>query len=50
MANFTGLAAARQAVLARTGWDVSTAGLAGAPPVHVLVGAERHDTIDLALR
>ncbi|MFI6358951.1 pyridoxal phosphate-dependent decarboxylase family protein [Streptomyces sp. NPDC050743] len=50
MANFTGLAAVRQAVLAGTGWDVSTAGLAGAPPVHVLVGAERHDTIDLALR
>jgi glutamate/tyrosine decarboxylase-like PLP-dependent enzyme len=49
-ANFTGLASARDAVLTRVGWDVGTNGLAGAPPVKVLVGAERHDTIDLALR
>ncbi|MGW5433492.1 hypothetical protein ACWET9_41000 [Streptomyces sp. NPDC004059] len=42
MANFTGLAAARQAVLARTGWDVSTAGLAGAPPVHAQSRPGRH--------
>ena len=49
MANFTGLAAARDAVLARTGWDVRERGLAGAPRVQVLVGAERHDTVDLAL-
>jgi glutamate/tyrosine decarboxylase-like PLP-dependent enzyme len=50
MANFTGLAAGRHAVLARAGWDVEERGLQGAPPVRVLVGAERHDTIDLALR
>jgi len=50
MANFTGLAAARHAVLARAGWDVETHGLQGAPRVRVLVGAERHDTVDLALR
>ncbi len=50
MANFTGLAAARGALLARAGWDVHGDGLAGAPKVHVLVGAERHDTVDLALR
>jgi len=50
MANFTGLAAARHAVLARAGWDVETRGLQGAPRVRVLVGAERHDTVDLALR
>jgi len=37
-------------VLARIGWDVEIAGLNRAPAVHVLVGAERHDTIDLALR
>jgi glutamate/tyrosine decarboxylase-like PLP-dependent enzyme len=49
-ANFTGLAAARDAVLAKAGWDVGADGLAGSPPVRVLVGAERHDTIDLALR
>jgi glutamate/tyrosine decarboxylase-like PLP-dependent enzyme len=50
MANFTGLAAARASVLARAGWDVHEDGLAGAPKVAVLVGAERHDTVDLVLR
>ncbi len=30
--------------------DVETDGLAGAPPVRVAVGEERHDTIDRALR
>ena len=50
MANFTGLAAARDSVLARAGWNVAAAGLSGAPRVRVLVGAERHSSIDLALR
>lgn len=50
MANFTGLAAARFSVLERVGWDVHHDGLTGGPRVHVLVGAERHDTVDLALR
>ena len=50
MANFTGLAAARQQVLADAGWDVGRDGLAGGPRVRVLVGAERHETLDLALR
>jgi glutamate/tyrosine decarboxylase-like PLP-dependent enzyme len=50
MSNFTCLAAARDAVLRTAGWDVATAGLTGAPRVRVLVGAERHDTVDLALR
>ncbi len=50
MANFTGLAAGRSKVLAKVGWDVHELGLNGAPPVHVLVGEERHDTVDLALR
>ena len=50
MANFTGLAAARQHVLSRAGWDLNRLGLNGGPRVNVLVGAERHDTIDLALR
>lgn len=49
-ANLTGLAAARGAVLARAGWDVHERGLTGGPPVRVLVGAERHDSVDLALR
>jgi glutamate/tyrosine decarboxylase-like PLP-dependent enzyme len=50
MANFTGLAAGRDEVLRRAGWDVSAAGLQGGPRVRVLVGAERHDTVDLSLR
>ena len=50
MANFTGLAAGRDAVLRRAGWDVAQRGLNGGPRVRVLVGAERHDTVDLSLR
>ena len=50
MANFTGLAAARHHVLAKAGWDVEANGLQGAPKVHVVVGAERHATINAALR
>ena len=50
MANFTGLAAGRDAVLRQAGWDVAQRGLNGGPRVRVLVGAERHDTVDLALR
>jgi glutamate/tyrosine decarboxylase-like PLP-dependent enzyme len=49
-ANFTCLAVARYDVLARAGWDVERRGLTGAPPVRVIVGADRHDTIDLAVR
>jgi glutamate/tyrosine decarboxylase-like PLP-dependent enzyme len=49
-ANFTGLAAARHHVLAQAGWDVERDGLIGAPPVEVVVGAERHVTVDVALR
>ncbi|MBC7770517.1 MAG: aspartate aminotransferase family protein [Phycisphaerales bacterium] len=50
MANFTCLAAARGEVLRRVGWDVEADGLIGAPPVHVVVGAEAHSTIFSALR
>jgi glutamate/tyrosine decarboxylase-like PLP-dependent enzyme len=50
MAHVTALAAARHAVLDRVGWDVNERGLIGAPIVHVVVGAERHATIDRALR
>lgn len=49
-ANFTGLAAARESVLARVGWDVGVRGLSGSPPIHVLVGEQRHETVDLVLR
>jgi glutamate/tyrosine decarboxylase-like PLP-dependent enzyme len=50
MANFTALAAARHHVLAEAGWDVEADGLSGAPRVRVIVGEERHVTIDRALR
>jgi glutamate/tyrosine decarboxylase-like PLP-dependent enzyme len=50
MAHVTALAAARHAVLAAVGWDVNARGLIGAPAVNILVGAERHATIDRAVR
>ena len=50
MANFTGLISARQKVLTNVGWDLNSKGLIGAPAVRVLVGRERHETVDLALR
>jgi glutamate/tyrosine decarboxylase-like PLP-dependent enzyme len=50
MANFTCLAAGRDAVLRAAGWDVGVRGLVGSPGVRVLVGEERHDTVDLTLR
>lgn len=49
-ANTVGLAAARWWVLHQAGWDVGRDGLFGAPTVRVLVGAERHGTIDRAVR
>ncbi len=49
MANATCLAAARDAVLTRTGWDAAGQGLVGAPPVTVAVGAEVHTTVRKAL-
>ena len=49
MANFTALAAARHAVLARAGWDVEADGLFGAPPITVVVGEEAHPTLIKAL-
>ena len=50
MASFVGLAAARNAVLRRAGWDVEAHGLCGAPPIRVLVGRDAHVTILSALR
>jgi glutamate/tyrosine decarboxylase-like PLP-dependent enzyme len=49
MANATCLAAARDAVLTRHGWDAASQGLVGAPPVSVVVGAEVHATVRKAL-
>jgi len=45
MANFTCLAAARNWVLQRHGWDVDRQGLFGAPPLTVVLGEEAHATI-----
>lgn len=42
MANFTALAAARTALLKRSGWNVEEEGLFGAPPIQVVVGEEVH--------
>ena len=49
MGNFTALAAARQALLARQGWDVGAQGLFGAPPIDVVVGEEVHVSLLKAL-
>ena len=49
MGNFSGLAAARHAVLERAGWDVESRGLYGAPEVQVIVSEEAHTTLLQAL-
>ncbi len=49
MAHVTALAAARHRVLADKGWVVEEQGLAGSPPIRVLVG-EHHETLLRALR
>lgn len=48
-ANFSGLAAARHALLARQGWNVETQGLFWAPPITVVVGDEVHMSVLKAL-
>jgi glutamate/tyrosine decarboxylase-like PLP-dependent enzyme len=45
MANFTALAAARNAVLNRAGWNVEADGLFDAPAITVVVGAEAHPSL-----
>ena len=50
LAHVTALNAARHHVLAEAGWDVERDGLAGAPPIRVVAGTERHVTVDRALR
>ena len=49
MANVTGIAAGRHEVLAHAGWDVERRGLAGAPPITVVVGDEVHVSVLRAL-
>src|SRR5215475_222156 len=48
-ANFSALAAARTALLAREGWNVEDDGLFGAPPIEVIVGEEYHASMQKAL-
>jgi glutamate/tyrosine decarboxylase-like PLP-dependent enzyme len=45
VANFTALAAARHAVLARVGWNVEADGLFGAPQITVIAADEAHPTL-----
>jgi glutamate/tyrosine decarboxylase-like PLP-dependent enzyme len=49
MANFSALATARQALLAKAGWNVVDDGMFGAPPIEVVVGEEVHASILKAL-
>lgn len=49
-ANTVGLATGRWKVLRDRGWDVGVDGLFGAPRIRVVVGEERHATIDRSLR
>ena len=49
MANATCLAAARDGVLTRAGWDAGSLGLVGAPAVQVVVGQEVHTSVTKAL-
>ena len=50
LANGTCLAAARSGVLLKAGWDPDADGLFGAPPVHVLIGADAHASVFAALQ
>ena len=49
MANFSGLAAARSAILHRFGWNVEEDGLFGAPGIRLVVGQEVHVSLLRAL-
>ena len=50
MAHFTALAAARQRLLQDRGIDVGRQGLFGAPPIRVLTGPHRHESLIRAMR
>jgi glutamate/tyrosine decarboxylase-like PLP-dependent enzyme len=49
MSLFCGIAAARNELLRRQGWDVVADGLVGAPEIRVLVGEQAHGTVFKAL-
>ena len=50
VANGTCLAAARTGTLLAAGWDPDEDGLFGAPPVHVLIGADAHSSLYASLQ
>jgi glutamate/tyrosine decarboxylase-like PLP-dependent enzyme len=50
MAHVTCLASARHSLLARRGWDVERRGLYGAPSIRIISSANRHGSIDRAVR
>ena len=50
VANFVCLAAARDEVLRRAGWNADADGLFGAPPITVLIGDDAHTTVFSALQ
>ncbi len=49
VANASCLAAARDSLLATAGWDVQNDGMFGAPPIHVVIGAQAHSTLRKSL-
>ena len=50
VANLTGVITGRDALLARSGWDVGRRGLAGSPPITVVTGEEAHASALKALQ
>jgi glutamate/tyrosine decarboxylase-like PLP-dependent enzyme len=50
MAHVTCLAAARNAILAKHGWNVERKGLSGAPQICILSSNQRHGSIERAVR
>ena len=50
LANSAAVAAARNELLGREGWDVEASGLFGAPEIQVIVGGEAHSGVFAALR
>ncbi len=50
IANITCVLAARDTLLHRAGWSVDQQGLAGSPPIKVVLGAEAHVSATKALR
>lgn len=50
MASYTCLSAARMEILRRVGWDIEQDGMAGSPPITIVLGEEAHSTIFAGLK